>query len=291
MKKKVSWKYRIRDYFIMVIGATLIAFGTKYIYDPAGLVTGGVSGLSIVIRELSQRYMGTVIPLWLSNIILNVPIFALALFTNGARNILRTVFVWAVMTAELYFFPNRVFIPDNLLLVAVYGAIFYGVGTGLLIQAQSTSGGSDMLGYSLHQYFRSISIGRIIQVIDGIVVVTGAIVFNIEHTLYAIISVYIMGKITDYIISSGRSARMALIISDKSSLIASDILEQLDRGVTGLKGKGMYTGDDKVILICICSTRDIVSIKDIVREYDRNAFFVVADVAEAMGEGFLEDWD
>ena len=275
----------------MLLGATLIAAGTKYIYDPSGLVTGGVSGLSIVLKELAERAGTTAIPLWMGSIILNVPIFILAMFTNGPRNLLRTGFVWAVTTAELYFFPDKLFIPDNLLLVAVYGAIFYGVGTGLLIQAQSTSGGSDLLGYSLHHFFRSISYGRIIQVIDGLVVVVGAIVFNVEHTLYAIISVYIMGRITDYIINTGRSARMALIISEKSDLIASDILEQLDRGVTGLQGRGMYTGDDKVVLVCICSTGDIVRIKDIVREYDKRAFFVVGDVAEAMGEGFLEEWD
>ena len=287
---KKKFKQVLWEVFCLLAGATLVAFATQYIFDPAGLVTGGVSGLSIVIKYLTGKHMGYQIPLWQSSLILNIPIFLLAVKTDGLRNVLKTGFVLLIITVELFLFPSGEWQHDNLLLVAIYGGICFGVGTGLLISVQATSGGTDMLGYSLHHFFRHISIGRLIQVIDGAVVILGAIVFNLEHTLYAIFSVYVMGKVTDYVINSGKSAKMALIISEKNELIASDILEQLDRGVTGLKGKGMYTGDERVILICICSTRDIVSIKDIVREYDKRAFFVVADVAEAMGEGFLEDW-
>ena len=290
MRREMDTARLFRDGLIMILGATLIAVGTKYVYDPAGLVTGGVSGLSIVIRKLSGDYLPMEIPLWLSSIILNVPIFLLAMKTEGLKGLLRSCFVWLVLTAELFFLPALNIPHDNLLLVSVYGGICFGVGTGLVVSASATSGGTDMLGYSLHHYFRHISIGRIIQIIDGLVVLTGAVVFDLEHTLFAVISAYIMGKVTDYVISSGRNAKMALIISERSDQIAEDILEQLERGVTGLKGKGMYTGDDKVILFCICSGRDIVRIKDIIRQYDGRAFFVVADVAEALGEGFVEDW-
>lgn len=290
MQLKSSLRTRIWEVLILVIGATLITVGTTYIFDPAGLVTGGVSGLSIVLKEVSRRRFGHEIPLWLGNILLNVPIFLIAIRTDGIRSVLKTGAVWLLMTLELYLFPPIIQLPDNLLLVSIYGGICFGVGTGMLINVRATSGGTDMLGYSLHHYIRHLSIGRLIQIIDGAIVLAGMIVFNMEHTLYAVISVYIMGKVTDYVLNSGKSAKMALIISDHTELIASDIMEQLDRGVTGLEGKGMYTGNDKVILLCICSNRDIVNIKSIVREYDRRAFFVVADVAEALGEGFVEDW-
>lgn len=290
MKRYPETKQIAKDGLFLFLGATLIAVGTKYVYDPAGLVTGGVSGLSIVIRELSGK-SGREIPLWLSSIFLNIPIFLLAFRTDGLRNILRSSLVWLALTVELYLLPTSTLSGDNLLLVAIYGAICFGVGTGLLIQARATSGGTDMLGYSLHHYFRHISMGRIIQIVDGVVVLIGAVVFNLEHTLYAVISVYIMGKVTDYVLNTGKSAKMALIISDQNEKIALDILEEVSRGVTGLRGKGMYTGEGRIILICICSTRDIVNIKDIVREYDKKAFLVVADVAEALGEGFIEDWN
>ena len=286
----VRRKLRLRDWFILLAGATLVAFSTKYIFDPAGLVTGGVSGLAIVIREMSGRLIGKEIPLWFSSLLLNIPIFLFAWKTDGLKSILRSGFVMLVMTAELYVFPEVQQNPENLLLVTVYGGICCGVGTGLLMSVRATSGGSDMLGYSLHHYLRYVSIGRLIQVIDGIVVVTGALVFNLEHTLFAVISVYIMGRVTDHLIGRGLRARMAMIISGANREIASNIMEELNRGVTGLKGKGMYTGEDKTVLLCICSNRDIVLIKDIVREYDPHAFFVIGDVSEAMGEGFLEEW-
>ena len=283
-------KQLILDICFMLIGATLTTIGTKYIYDPAGLVTGGVSGLSIVVRALSGRHLGFEIPLWVSNVVFNVPIFLIAWRARGFRALFRTGFVWIVMTLELSLFPDFAIISDNLLLTAIYGSIFYGVGTGLLLLAHSTSAGTDMLGDALHHYFRAVSIGRLIQIIDGIVVVLGAIVFSVENTLFAILSVYITGKITDYILNRGKRAKMALIISKSSDEIAKDILTIMDRGVTGLYGRGMYTGADKTVLICICSNRDIVKIKDIVRNYDENAFFMVSDVSEAMGEGFLEEW-
>ncbi len=288
-KSKISG-IRIRDILIMCIGATLTAFATKYIYDPAGLVTGGVSGLCIILRSLSERYLPFVIPLWLGNTILNIPIFAFAIRTGGLRSIGRTAFVWLLMTLELMLFPEADFIPDNLLLVTLYGGICFGAGTGLLISARSTSGGTDMLGYTLHHYIRSVSVGRLIQFLDGGVVLLGALVFGIERTLIAVISVYVMGKVVDYVVSFGRAAKMALIISDEAEDISREIMARLDRGVTGLRGCGMYTGKDKTVLICICSNRDIVSIKDIVGEFDDKAFFIVSDVSEAMGEGFVEKW-
>ena len=281
----------IRDVLFMTIGATLTAVATKYVYDPAGLVTGGVSGLSIITRSVAARYFGREFPLWLSSLVFNIPVFLYAMKMLGFRHILRTGFVWLLMTAELFFLPEITYIPDNLLLVAIYGSILMGVGSGLLLAARSTSGGSDMLGESLHCHLRSVSVGRLIQIIDGIIVAAGLLTFGIEHTLYAMISVYIMGKVLDLVLNQGKTAKMATIISDAPGPIAAEIMATLDRGVTALHGNGMYTGDDKRVLLCVCSNKDLVSVKDIVKKHDPRAFFVVGDVTEAMGEGFWEEWD
>lgn len=280
----------LSDLLLMVIGATLTAVATKYVYDPSGLVTGGVSGLSIITRSVCSRYLGREFPLWLSSIVFNIPIFLYAVQVLGIRNILRTGFVWLLLTAELYFLPELSFIPDNLLLVAIYGGILMGAGSGLLLQSRSTSGGSDLLGESLHHHIRSVSVGRLIQIVDGIIVTAGLLTFGVEHTLYAMISVFIMGKVIDLVLNQGKSAKMATIISDENEQIAAEIMASLDRGVTGLNGRGMYTGKDKRVLICICSNKDLVSIKDIVRKYDPRAFLVVGNVTEALGEGFVEEW-
>ena len=288
--KNTSWKKTLRDGALMLIGATLTAVTVKYIYDPAGLVTGGVGGLSIIARSLTERFLPWTMPLWLGNLIFNVPIFLYAMKVSGLKSVLRTGFVWAVMTAELAFFPEASLFAENILLTSIYGALLMGAGSGLLLLAHATSGGSDMLGESLHHTIRSVSVGRLIQYIDGVVVVIGLFTFGIERTLYALISVFIMGKVVDFVLDQGKSARMATIISDKSSEISSEILEKLNRGVTALHGEGMYTGREKNVLMCICSKKDLVDIKEIVKRIDPGAFFVVGDVREAMGEGFVEDW-
>jgi len=289
LNRKDTKKF-ITDVLLMIAGATLTTIATKYVYDPAGLVTGGVSGMSIIVRSVSAGYFGYEVPLWMSNLVLNIPIFLYAMKVSGLHSVLRTGFVWILMTAELAFLPELSFIPENLLLVAIYGSLIMGVGSGLLLVAHATSGGSDMLGESLHHHIRSVSVGRLIQIIDGIVVAAGLVTFGIEHTLYAMISVYIMGKVVDLVIDHGKKAKMATIISDASDMIAGEILTSLNRGVTGLKGNGMYTGADKRVLMCICSKKELVDVKDIVKRIDPKAFLVVGDVTEALGEGFFQEW-
>ena len=289
-KRNFNVKRFIGDAFLMMIGATLSAVATKYVYDPAGLVTGGVTGLSIIARSVGLKYFATDFPLWLGSLVFNIPIFIYAITQSGIKRVLRTGFVWLFMTAELFFLPEISFIPDDLLLVSIYGGILMGIGCGLLLSAHATSGGSDMLGEALHHQIRSVSVGRLIQIIDGIIVAIGLLNFGIEHTLYAVISVFIMGKVIDLVLNKGKSAKMATIISDCSEEIAAEIMESLNRGVTGLYGSGMYTGNDKKVLLCICSKKDLVYIKDIVKKHDPKAFFVVGDVNEALGEGFMEEW-
>ncbi len=280
----------LRDLFIIFVGSTIVAFAVKYIFDPAGLVTGGVSGLAIVVRYLSSKLLPYTIPLWLTNVVLNVPIFVFAWVTDGFKSIIRTGAGFVIMTVELYIFPDYSLIPDNLLLTSVYGGICFGIGTGLLLRARATTGGTDMLGNTLKKYFRHIPVGTLIEVLDGSVVVLGALVFNIEHTLYAIISVYVMARVIDRVVDRGKKAKIALIISQKPDEISSEILTRLDRGVTSLAGKGVYSGHNRTVLVCVCSSRDIPDVKDIIKRYDKKAFFVVGNVSEAMGEGFVENW-
>jgi len=283
-------KLRMRDFLIILLGTTLISIDVKYVLDPAGLVTGGVSGLAIVIKFLTSGIVDGGIPLWVSNVLLNVPIFLFAIYAEGFRSIIRTGISFVIMSIELAVMPNLPLLTDDLLLTSVYGGILFGLGTGIILTARSTSGGTDLLSKAIHSKLRFISMGRLIQILDGAVVIVGAVTFSVEHTLFAIISVYISGKLTDVIVDAGKRAKMCLIISDQNEKIAQTIMKELDRGVTGLKGKGMDTGNSKVILLCICSKHDIPDIKDIVRSYDKRAFFIINNVSEAMGEGFVEHW-
>ena len=280
----------LRDVILIIVGALLTGVTVRYFLDPAGLVTGGVGGLAIIIRQLSETHLGFRIPLWASLLVLNAPIFLVALFAFGKRQLLRTALAWAIYTLSTFLLPEAAPLKDNLLLTAVFGGILWGAATGILLSARSTSGGTDLLANTIHHYVRSVSVGRILQYVDGAVVLCGLVVFGLEHTLYAIISVFITGYVTDLVLNRGKAARMATIVSTKSDEIAKDIIEVLHRGVTGLNGRGLYTGEDKTVLMCICTNRDIVVLKDIVRAHDEHAFFLVSNVSEAMGEGFMENW-
>lgn len=283
-------KKHIRDFLIILLGSTLVSLAVKYILDPAGLDTGGVSGLAIVVKSLSERYLPYTIPLWVSNLVFNIPIFLFALKVDGIKSIIRTGIGFAIMTIELAIFPEFSLISDNLLLTSLYGGVVFGLGTGIILLARATTGGTDMLGNSLSHIIRHIPVGTLIELLDGLIVLIGILAFSIENTLYAFISVYVMGKVIDKVVDRGKKAKVALIISKECEAISQDILVELDRGVTSIDGTGEYSKKPRKILCCVCSKKDVPQIKDIVREHDRRAFFIVGNVSEAMGEGFVEHW-
>ncbi|MQN00536.1 MAG: YitT family protein [bacterium LCO1.1] len=288
--KPKYFKKHVRDFFIILLGTTLVSIAVKYILDPAGLDTGGVSGLAIVVKSLTGRYFHHPIPLWVSNLVFNIPIFLFALKVDGIKSIIRTTIGFAIMTVELAVFPEFTPISDNIFLTSLFGGVLFGFGTGIILLARATTGGTDMLGNSLSHIFRHIPVGVLIQILDGSIVLLGLFAFNIENTLYAFISVYVMGKIIDKVVDRGKKAKIALIISKECDAISKDILVELDRGVTSIDGTGEYSGKGRKILACVCSNRDVPQIKDIVKERDKKAFFIVGNVSEAMGEGFVEHW-
>ena len=278
-------KKLLRDIAFILLGTALISAATKYVYLPASLDTGGISGVAVIW----ERLWG--VPLWITNTAFNIPLFLLGLRFKGWRFLRRTLAATALMSLELLLLPEMPSLPhEDLFLSAVFGGLLSGAGCGMVFSAMATTGGTDMLGNSLSKYLRHISVGHLIEFLDGAIVLVGAFVFSIENTLYAIISVFIMGRVTDYIIDRGKKAKIALIISKKPKEIADEILSELDRGVTSLDGIGEYTGEHRRILICICTRRDVPMMKDIVREYDPKAFFIVGNISEAMGEGFVEKW-
>ena len=145
-----------------------------------------------------------------------------------------------------------------------------------------------MCGAILHHFFPYISLPKLMQLLDVVITSVGIMVFGIRVALYSIIVVYLTAKISDRIMEGSTSAKMLYIISDQSTLIAEKIMEKIGRGVTGLHGRGMYTNQDKTILICVISPREIARIKDVVLEADSRAFVIVNDSREVLGEGFME---
>lgn len=279
MKKRTA----AMDYLLLIAGAFIMGFAIKNIYDPLNLVTGGVSGLAIVIKSKVG------VPLWLTNTLLNIPLFLASYRIKGWRFIKRTLVSTVSLSLSLYVIPEMMIMPaDDILLSALFGGLISGVGSGMVFMTQATTGGTDMLAALLQKIMPHYSVPQIMQVLDAAIVLTGAVVFGIRPTLYALIAIYAVTRMSDGILEGLKFSKMVYIISDRYEEIAGTIMEEIDRGVTGLRAEGMYSGSDKMMLCCVVSRKEISQIKEIVREYDPRAFVIVSDVREVLGEGFIE---
>lgn len=282
-KRSKAW-----DYIMLIIGTGLVATSIQCIYDPISLVTGGFTGLAIIVKALTENVVSGGVPLWLTNIALNVPVFFAAWKVKGKRFIGRTLVGTFLLSAWLYVIPPIDLTQGDYILAAVFGGVIGGVGMGLILLAKATTGGTDMVATLIQHYVRHYSIVQILQLLDALVVLCGFYVFGIRAALYAIVAIFITSKVSDALMEGFKFSKAAFIITDKYELVAKRILEDLERGVTGLMAKGMYSGADKCMLYCVVSQKEIVRVKEIVAEVDPNAFVIVSDAREVLGEGFLE---
>ena len=284
-----DWEgHKIRNWIALVTGVFLLAISVNWVYDPAGMVTGGVTGLGISIKYLSGKFLPFEIPVWLTNLAFNLPLLILAWKLLGKKFILRTLVATGLRSFFIYLSPYVPVFDGDPLLACVFGGVIAGAGMGLVLATMSTTGGTDVLCMLLHVKLKHISVPRLLNFVDGLVVVTGVFVFGINKALYAIISVYIVSKVSDGIMDGMKFAKMAYIISERYMEIAEHILTAIDRGVTGLNATGMYSNKDRKVLFCVVSKKEMVEVLEITHRLDPQAFVIVSDVREVMGEGFIE---
>lgn len=287
MDKKIV-KSKFTHYLLILIGTLLIAASVNWVYEPLEMVTGGVTGLAIVIKKLTSIWIEDGVPVWLTNILLNVPLFIAAIVVRGKTFLKNTFFATVSLTAALYVVPPiKVVFEDNIL-AALFGGVLGGVGLGLVFVVMASTGGTDLLAMIIHKYKPYHSVPQILIVIDSLIVLAGIISFGVMKALYAIIAVYITTKVSDGILEGLKFAKMAYIISDHYNEIARQILKELDRGVTGISATGMYSNSEKKMLFCVVSKKEIVELTDIVSRIDPKAFIIVSDAREVTGEGFRE---
>lgn len=284
IKKHVKFMH----YISIFVGTALMALAIQCIFDPVGLVTGGFTGLAIVVKNVTKYLIPGGIPLWLTNFVLNIPVFVLAYFSMGKKFIGRTLFGAVMLSVWLYIIPVVDLAEGDYLLAALFGGVFTGLGIGLVLRANATTGGTDMVAALIQRKMRHYSVAQIIQVVDGLVVLTGLYVFGIRPTLYAIVAIFVMTKVSDAILEGFKYSKAAFVITKEYKRVAQTLMMELDRGVTGLSAKGMYTNEEKCVLYCVVSRKQIVAVKEIVVDIDPDAFVIVSDVYEVLGEGFQD---
>ena len=283
--KKKDWYL---DYLLIIVGTGLMALAINSVFDATGLVTGGFSGIAILVKHWTGGIVDGGVPLWLTNITLNIPLFFLGWRIKGFSFVRKALVGEISLSTWLAIQPVWNIAGDDLLLAAVYGGVILGIGIGMVFLGQGTTGGTDMMAALIQKYMRHYSIAQIMQFIDGAIVLVGMYVFGVQKALYAIIAVYLVTKVSDSLIEGLKFSKQAYIITSKPDEISREIMDKLDRGVTGVHGKGMYSGQDKLLLYCVVGRKEIVALKELVDHIDPDAFVIVSDVREVHGEGFIE---
>ena len=272
----------------IILGTFMMAMAVNFIFEPMNMVMGGVSGLAIVIKELTQGIVKGGFPVWVTNLAANIPIFFLGYFVKGKNYLGYTFFANLCFSFFMLVLPITPIEQKDYFLSAVAGGALTGGGLGLVFAAGYSTGGMDLLGSIIQSRLKSYPVAVILFMLDAVVILTGAVVFGFFTTAYAVISVFISSRIMDEILSGLKLGKQIWIISEEHQKISSAIIQQMGRGVTCMEGKGMYTKRAKNVLFCVVGRRQIMSVVGIVRKIDRTAFVVVQDAREVMGEGFRE---
>ena len=274
---------RLYEYGTMTLGCAIYALCFNWFFQPNSIAMGGFTGLAQIINRLIP-----VFPVGMTVLVMNVPLLILGVRRQGVKLLVATLYATAVSSlmidglAMLYTFPAM-----DPLLACIYGGVLMGVSMALLLMMGGTTGGSDLAARLLKYRLRSVSIGRLCLFIDAAVVTLYAITFHsLNNALYGIISMYICSVAMDAVVY-GSNAKMAYIISSRSGEIARLLLE-MNLGVTLLDGRGGFSGDEKQVVLCAFKRSQIAPIKATVTEVDPNAFIIVCEAHEVLGEGFGE---
>ena len=287
---KKYWPH-IKDYLTIALASLIQAASLRIFFVPANLASGGVSGISQLINHFTGWPIGLMV------LIGNVPLFLLGWrFLGGRRFALRTavaIITYSLLTDLLLKIPifvyyTNILIADlkgDIFLNSLYGAIISGIGYGLVYRARGTSGGSDILARILNKW-RGISMTQSYLMVDTLVILSAGFIFGWKEALYAMITLYVSGLVSETVLEGGGTVRTAMIVTNNPEEVSARVIDELERGVTYLEGRGAYTGNSRPVLYCVVSRAEVATLKTIVNEIDPEAFMVIGVAHEALGEGF-----
>lgn len=265
----------------VAIGSFIYACGISLFLDPNNLAPGGASGLAILLNRICNIETGTLY------FIINVPIMVIGLWKYGVRFIASTFF--SILLNSI--FTNRLAklgaLTDDLFIATMAGSVLVGVGVAIVFKSKATTGGTDIIVKVLHDKYKHIKTGVIFLLTDIVIVAFSGLVFkDINIIMYALVSVFVQGKVLDIVLYGGDEAKLFYIISDNPDAISERIMKDIDITVTFLKGKGAYTGKEKQVILCVARKQQGPAIEEIVKAEDKDAFMIISSANEIYGEGY-----
>lgn len=285
-KNKQALINEVKGYLFMVLGCVAYGLSTSLFLAPNQIIAGGVTGLAVLINYLNENIL-----IGMISIAINVPILLFGIKFQGIKFVIRcliTVATLGVVTDLLSLLPS---LTNDGVLASIYGGICQGVGIGLFVRYQFSSGGTELLGRLLARIFKSLSIPVLVGILDAIIVIVGSIATqNPSNMLHALIVVFLSTKVSEVILVGLEKSKMCIIITDKGEEMGKILVERSPRGVTLMEGKGMYTGKHHDVLMTCVKNRQLPLFRQIVHEVDENAFVIMNESTEVRGKGFKE-WE
>lgn len=282
MKKKIMGnRYAMKaiDVLYVIVGAFLIAFAVNCFFLPNHIVSGGVSGLSVVLNDLFN---------WQPSVFLfaiNIPLLLLCFLCFGMQAGMKTIL--GSMLLPLYVELTSKWQPmtENTLLAAVFGGIIAGIGIGVVFKGNASTGGTGIVAMMIHKYLR-LPMGVSLALIDGLIVLSALFAFDTEIVMYSLISLFIISRVVDLVQVGLNRSKNVFIISHSIEEIKQEILTKLDRGVTNVAVSGGFGNQEQEMLMCVIPEREFNQLKEAVLAIDSHAFVVVMSASEVMGRGF-----
>ena len=277
--EKQTTKNLVAEYFFVILGAAVVALGFNLFLFPNQVASGGVSGIRTILHGLFGWNAGLVqyafnIPLFIAGVLILGKSF-------GFKSLLGTLALpfFVILTEDMEVATTE---P---LLAAIFGGIVVGLGIGLVFKGKASTGGTDLLAQIITKY-TGLTLGTSVLIIDGVIAVSAAIVFDLEKGLYAIVALFVTTKTIDVIQMGFSQSKMVYIITNKQDEVRDAIYRDVNRGVTKLPAVGGYTGEERPVIMVVVYQTEFTKLKQVVKNVDPSAFVIVSDAYEVLGEGF-----
>lgn len=284
---KINKKYNIKKYFYLVIGCFLLAVSFNVFFSPNNIVTGGISGISIVVSKVFGISKSTFI--FLSYVILLILSYILLGWKTTRYSIIGSILYPLFVSLTENISSSIQFDVSNILLICIFGALLNGIGSGLTFKYGFSTGGSDIICQIISRYFK-ISIGDSIKIFNFIVIVASGFflgengnIYAWSNVMYAIIVIYIISILNDRVLLGISRSKSFYIITDKEREVKHFLINELGKGVTILEGRGGYTGNRKKVIVCAIPTKEYFLAKEGILEIDKDAIILINDVYQSSG--------
>ena len=282
MKENIFKKFLFES-IGLILGCIFMSIGINMFLKPYTIAPGGLSGLSVVLGKL------TGLPISVVMLGIGIPLVIFSIKILGIKDSIKTLIGMSIFSAILSLTSklSNTHVTEDVLLCSVSGALCLGVGLGIVLKMDASTGGTDLIALMLNKIFPNIPLSKFMIMLDGMVVISAGLASkNLETALYSGVALYIIVKVVDAIVSDFNYSKAFMIISNEPNALRDGINKEIKRGVTFLQGKGGYTNEDKNVLLVVVSKNEEVHLKKVIKNIDPSAFIIVTDVHEVLGEGF-----